>query len=385
MKGTQRIENAKELVLKLHQGQVRKADGSPYFFHPYSVADMLSGYTGDEDIIIAGLLHDVLEDVPGYDYDDMERNFGKRIAGIVSEVSEEKDPDDTKEKNEATWESRKRKYLEHLEHASYEALMVSAADKYHNLFSLYIAYKAQGEGLWSKFNASPEKTLWFYESVIKVLQERLDSKIVKDLTDIYTEIRNSVFKDIKPYYPPAEAETLKNIVYKTCFPLNPELNPDYKGEEDPLKLSKPFIAFVLDGIKPYKIYLVNPTYRNYVWVEALTGAFFSTDEKMVSTSIVKKPSGTLPPKSYMLVEEDEFNQLDYQIWFHIDLYPQGDINNPEKLSFDLPRYGLGYKEKKVKMPIIEECEGMYLTLFERTKGQVIDEEMKHMNLKGGYM
>ncbi len=63
---TQRLREAINMACRLHPNQVRKADeGLPYISRPFSVAWILSSYTDDEDTIIAGLLHDILEDVPG--------------------------------------------------------------------------------------------------------------------------------------------------------------------------------------------------------------------------------------------------------------------------------------------------------------------------------
>jgi (p)ppGpp synthase/HD superfamily hydrolase len=91
MKLTPKIQQAINLVSRLHAGQVRKGDDNlPYISHPNSVAWILSNYTNDEDIIVSGLLHDVLEDVKGYYYDDMVRDFGEKIAQIVKGVSEDK-------------------------------------------------------------------------------------------------------------------------------------------------------------------------------------------------------------------------------------------------------------------------------------------------------
>ncbi|MEK7182016.1 MAG: HD domain-containing protein, partial [Patescibacteria group bacterium] len=61
---TPQIDKAIQRATVLHHGQERKGTGAPYIVHPYAVAFLLAHYTDDEDVIIAGLLHDVLEDVP---------------------------------------------------------------------------------------------------------------------------------------------------------------------------------------------------------------------------------------------------------------------------------------------------------------------------------
>ncbi len=184
MKLTPKIQKAINLAGVLHYRQKRKGDGLPYITHPYSVAFILSDYTNDENIIVAGLLHDVLEDVPGYSETDMEKDFGEKITKIVKQVSEEKTLKSKGEKKK-TWRMRKSNYLEGLKSVSREALMVCAADKIHNLNSFIEAYKEQGERIAKKFNASIEEKLWFYGEVLKTLKKRLKNNIVKELEKKY--------------------------------------------------------------------------------------------------------------------------------------------------------------------------------------------------------
>jgi len=100
----------------------------PYIVHPVEVAMILDKYTDDEDVICAGLLHDVLEDVVGYSRANLAQEFGERVAQIVQEVSEDKDPN-VPEDAKATWRERKEKYLAGLRQDSEEAILVCAAEK----------------------------------------------------------------------------------------------------------------------------------------------------------------------------------------------------------------------------------------------------------------
>ena len=122
MKLSPKIQKAINIASSLHFGQVRKIDGLPFIVHPFSVSIILLNYTSSEEIIIAGLLHDVLEDVKGYFSQDIIRDFGDNIAKIVQEVSEDKNPN-LQEDEKATWKSRKEKYIAYLTNASMEALM----------------------------------------------------------------------------------------------------------------------------------------------------------------------------------------------------------------------------------------------------------------------
>ena len=186
---TPKIQKAVIRSAILHQNQKRKGTPIPYIIHPYSVALILSDYIDDEDIIVAGLLHDVLEDVPNYSGDDMKKEFGEKVYKIVKEVSEDKDPNDKGENKKITWQKRKEGYLAILKNDSFEAMMVCCADKIHNLLSLIEAYEEQGDDLWNKFNASKDKQMWFYEEILNVLKNRLNNDIVKELDKIYSEAK----------------------------------------------------------------------------------------------------------------------------------------------------------------------------------------------------
>jgi (p)ppGpp synthase/HD superfamily hydrolase len=177
---TPKLGEAINIASRLHLNQVRKADeGLPYISHPFSVAWILSSYTDDEDTIIAGLLHDILEDVPGYHYSNLQEDFGTAVADIVRELSEDKDPNMASD-DAATWVHRKEKYLEGLQHHSEKALMVCAADKIHNLQAMIESHSKQGDSMWDKFNAPADRKIWFYEEILKVLQRRLNNDIVRD-------------------------------------------------------------------------------------------------------------------------------------------------------------------------------------------------------------
>ncbi len=195
MKLSPKIQKAINLASRLHEGQVRKGDlHLPYISHPFAVAWILNSYTDDEDVIIAGLLHDVLEDVKNYYYGDLLKSFGERVAKIVKEVSEDKNPNEESDEV-ATWLERKNKYLIALENDCDEALLVCAADKIHNLQSMIEAYQVKGEALWDNFNAPKDKKLWLYEEILKILKQRLQNPIVAELEAVYAQAEKILLKN----------------------------------------------------------------------------------------------------------------------------------------------------------------------------------------------
>jgi (p)ppGpp synthase/HD superfamily hydrolase len=185
MRITSRIQQAIDKAAQLHDGQRRKADDLPYIVHPITVAATLLPYTEDEDVILAALLHDVLEDVEGYSESDMRQEYGDRVTDLVLEVTEAGNrPNMTDQEERSSWETRKRSYLDSLERDSREALMICAADKLHNLRATMIAVARDGrEKVEKRFHSTFERQLWFYEEVLRLLQERMGGPLATDLAE----------------------------------------------------------------------------------------------------------------------------------------------------------------------------------------------------------
>lgn len=155
---TGRVERAIAMAIRAHEKQVRKGDGQlPYVVHPVTVALILSRYTGEEDTIIAGLLHDTLEDTDTTP-EDIERAFGEKVRDIVIDVTEPDLPG-------LSWETKKARYLRRLQTAPRPSLLVAAADKTANLISMIAVHASMGDALWERFNVPPGFKLGFYRQV----------------------------------------------------------------------------------------------------------------------------------------------------------------------------------------------------------------------------
>ena len=79
------ISRAFDVAEEMHRGQLRKS-GEPYLIHPMAVAEILAELGMDEETIIAGLLHDVVEDTP-YTMEELARDFGEEVALLVDGVT----------------------------------------------------------------------------------------------------------------------------------------------------------------------------------------------------------------------------------------------------------------------------------------------------------
>ncbi|AGT05299.1 putative metal dependent phosphohydrolase, RelA/SpoT-family [Corynebacterium glutamicum MB001] len=161
-----RLRKAMNTAAWAHRHHVRKGGGIPYVSHLYSVMYLLASVTNDEDVLIAGLLHDTLEDVPEeYNSAQLEADFGPRVRELVEELT--KQP-------LKSWKARADAYLLHLSAgASLEAVLISTADKLHNLMSILDDLEIHGEDLWQRFNAGKEQQIWWYSEVYQISLQRL--------------------------------------------------------------------------------------------------------------------------------------------------------------------------------------------------------------------
>jgi (p)ppGpp synthase/HD superfamily hydrolase len=181
---TKRLLNAIDLAVQVHGDMKRKGDGSPYITHPIAVFHLLTKWNASEDVCIAGLLHDVLEDVPEEEISHYRKRiheeFGPDVLEIVEGVTEQD--------KSLPWKERKQQYLDHLKEASEASAIVSCADLTHNLNSLVTAYREQGEEAWSRFNASKQSKVWFIENRVRILKEKLPEKYTEELHSNLVEL-----------------------------------------------------------------------------------------------------------------------------------------------------------------------------------------------------
>lgn len=173
--------NAIHLALKAHKGQVRKLDGDIYAAHPIEVGFILSEYNLDKNTIIAGILHDTIEDTY-LTYEIIEEKFNTEVAQLVRACSENN--------KELPWKERKLETVNFLKYkANLDVKYISCADKLSNIKSLYrYSKKLSTENhhqIWEKFNAGFEEKKWYYKEVISALKELKDLKMYQELKKYY--------------------------------------------------------------------------------------------------------------------------------------------------------------------------------------------------------
>lgn len=134
-------------------------------------------------------MHDILEDVDSniYSESDMKRDFGDNVVSIVKDVTKNDDITD--------WKERSNAYLDHLQNkACDEAIIVSSADKIHNLQSIIADYKEKGDELWNVFTTnSAEDQLWWYQEILKVVTNRqAPQELIKRLQELVFQLKGLV-------------------------------------------------------------------------------------------------------------------------------------------------------------------------------------------------
>jgi len=171
----------------LHAQQLRKGGTIPYIAHLLSVAAIVLENGGDENEAIAALLHDAIEDQGGdATRQEIQRRFGAVVVEIVNGCT---DADTTPK---PPWQARKEAYLAHLCTAPSSVLLVSAADKLHNLRSLREDYALVGELLWQRFKTGKQGTLWYYRSLVEVYNARYPTPLTTELTRVFHELEAMV-------------------------------------------------------------------------------------------------------------------------------------------------------------------------------------------------
>jgi (p)ppGpp synthase/HD superfamily hydrolase len=168
-----RQDRAMRWAAVCHHGHTRRGSATPYFEHVAAVAWILDRAGFDEDVVIAGLLHDVVEDTAATN-EDVAARFGPNVAEIVRHCTEVKT--DAKGQKRP-WIDRKRDHIAAIAEAPLSARAVILADKLHNLSSIELDLR-DGHPVWSAFHAQRSEVLWYYHAMIDACG-RDDPRIVQ--------------------------------------------------------------------------------------------------------------------------------------------------------------------------------------------------------------
>ena len=205
--GPELIDLAVRTALKAHAGQKRKGTEIPYSTHPLAVGFILAKAGCTDEVIAAGVLHDVVEDSP-VTLEEIKEMFGNEVAIIVERVSE---PDKS-----LPWGQRKLETIEYLKRAPLDIKFVALADKFHNISSMASDYAEVGEELWSRFNEGKPEQGWYFRGLAVVLQDDTAGETYRSLHKQFEKKVDEVF---------GKAEHPENPLLLPPS-LRPKLKPD---------------------------------------------------------------------------------------------------------------------------------------------------------------
>jgi (p)ppGpp synthase/HD superfamily hydrolase len=200
MQFSSRFDQALIVAALAHRSQVRKDTCIPYVMHPFHVAVLLERHGFPEPVVVAGLLHDVLEDT---DFDSaavresfaatfpafrelggtaepfrgamiafIRSQFGEDVLAMVEAVTEKKEAAGRKR----PWRTRKDEQFAHVAAMSLNAAAVKAADTVHNARSILRDLQSRGSAVFHRFNCSPLELLWYYGTLDGTIRKRLGDR-----------------------------------------------------------------------------------------------------------------------------------------------------------------------------------------------------------------
>ncbi len=456
---TSRIQKAINLAIKTHeldQKQKRKGKDVPYITHPLSVGLILANTGATEDVVVAGILHDTIEDsvtehkVTKEMITDM---FGQRVSDLVLSVTEQD--------KSLSWVERKAEALEHIKTFSNDSLLLKSADIISNTSELIADYKIDGEKTFDRFNAPKEKIIHYTRKVIATILECwFESPLRQDLLEIDIELYrvqaldeghisyiewnlayilyeiSRVFKssfmaekvielckrtqsdigilrkhnDIPAFERSFLADmtafkaVIKNIEEHSkedmitfllmahiadCLSTFADFQEKMKESEmvSVLKvkseIDKPFVAFIMnEEDSTFEVHLVNSTDSKYTRVNLLSGAYCGDEDGLLETSKVVREKGELLPKSSIRIDSSDWGELDFVIWYNLDLYKEND-SILTMVWFQLEKGGGNYDNEVQLLPVIERV-GVYIKLDDRGDGEKIEQIVKHTDMEGKY-
>jgi len=185
MNHTPQIKKAIQFAAEKHHGHMRhEARPLPYITHLFSVALLVAEDGADDDVVTAALLHDTIEDTKTV-REDLVLAFNERVASLVEMVSEPRE-------KKFSWKERKTSYIENIEKAHEDALIISLADKIDNIESKIEAFEREGESFLTQWKQPSEEYLWFHGEVLRIAQARLPNHaLTKRLAEAHARERKA--------------------------------------------------------------------------------------------------------------------------------------------------------------------------------------------------
>lgn len=214
---TYNIQKAIRFSIDVHElnrpeRQLRKGKNIAYITHPFTVGLILARAGASEEVIIAGILHDTIED--SHDEhkvtaEDIKAQFGAQVARLVSSVSETD--------KSLTWEERKTEALKHIRRFSNDSLLVKAGDIISNCSELIQDYEEHGDSVFKRFNAPQKWIIQHYlRAITAILKRWSDIPLADDLRHVARGLQSIQALE---FMHEAPARTMEYAEYSEDMPL----------------------------------------------------------------------------------------------------------------------------------------------------------------------
>ncbi len=192
----------------LHGDDLRKGTRIPYLTHVMAVAEVLAyRYPERDELILAGLLHDVVEDTDA-SVGTIEKRFGARVGHLVGAVSKDDDamvaaegrpipPEPRTPEDEADlWRRRRAFMLQHLhgDDVDPDVLRLKAADAFANLSAILrdLRDPAVGPSVWKRFKVGADASLGYYQAIVDAVAAGVgDEPLAHDLEEALEAVRSA--------------------------------------------------------------------------------------------------------------------------------------------------------------------------------------------------
>ncbi len=173
------LKKAIRFAIMAHHGQVRKGTQMAYIEHPIHVGMLLERLQAREPVVVAGILHDTLEDTRATE-SEISDAFGEEVLNLILGASE---PD-----REGTWKDRKDHTIHFLKTAKRDIQLIALCDKFSNLSDMEKDFEAHGGAFWERFNAGVEDQRWYYESLVDSLSALSDLTQYKEFARLVKRV-----------------------------------------------------------------------------------------------------------------------------------------------------------------------------------------------------
>jgi guanosine-3',5'-bis(diphosphate) 3'-pyrophosphohydrolase len=184
------VAKALETATRAHAGQIRRgSDGLPYIDHPVAVAELLTAFGYEDEVLAAALLHDVVEKSET-EIDELRERFGERVAELVEALTEDETIED--------YEERKKEHRSRVAGSGPDATAIFAADKLTNVAMLREAYALVGEDVSEELEVSLDLKIYIWEMDLEMLfDEMQDSPLTEQLADEMVSLWADRFRSVR--------------------------------------------------------------------------------------------------------------------------------------------------------------------------------------------